>query len=215
MNATQTYLTIRDGQIKLTVPATLDADGKLVAQPPYNRGYVIDGDLAKRDGVLEQVAAAAKAGKWSDVPTKYKVGPGVSDSGLICITRDEYDAQVLARRDEERRSLIAAVPGLDILEAAYADHDRYARQFARMMDSEDNDGARPPKQPTADVDALRAQYPRAAAYLHAKAFSAASHHVKSAEGARAMERIAAGEDAAAAINDMDNNWSDWCHKHVD
>lgn len=51
------YYVIRNGEIKMRLPeATVDRDG---AVSSYG-GYVIDGELAKADGKLEEVARLAK-----------------------------------------------------------------------------------------------------------------------------------------------------------
>ncbi len=112
-------------------------------------------------------------------------------------------------------NLAARVPGLDLLRAALADEDRYARQFNRMMEDESNDGARPPKPVKANLDNLREQYPIAAAYIHAESYSLASNYAKSSAGSKAIKAIEAGQDAIAAIATMEKEWSDYCMQVVD
>lgn len=63
----------------------------------------------------------------------------------------------------------------------------------------------PPK-PTADVAGLRAQYPRADAYIYAMTWADVTHPKKAALGKQAMERIAAGENHIKTITDMQADW---------
>ena len=109
-----------------------------------------------------------------------------------------------ARWAAEEAALELACPGLAILRAAVDDSDRYHRQFNAMMEDGTNDGVRSPRQPAADIDALRAQYPRAAAYMRAESYSCASNHHKAAAGVAAMAVLAKGGEIAAADALLDN-----------
>ena len=106
----------------------------------------------------------------------------------------------------QRAALAANVPGLDALKAAVSGEERYNRQFDRMMNDENNDGARPPASPRGpSSQELAAKHPRAAAYLRAEGYANAAHDQKAAAGKRAMELLAAGgsvEDADAILK----NW---------
>lgn len=138
---------------------------------------------------------------------------GVNE-GREVLTHDEYMARTREIAAANEAKLLAAVPGLNELRAACEDVARYHEQFERMMEDEGNDGARPPKPIKGDVDALRAQYPVAAAYLKAESWSYAEHYAKSGAGKKAMERIANGEDHVAAVADMEAEWSAHCSKHI-
>jgi len=116
-------------------------------------------------------------------------------------------------RAEAEAKLKANVPGLDELRAAYEQAEQEYEAFARMMDDEQNDGARPPK-PAANPAELAAKYPVAAAYLKAEAWSMASHYAKAAAGRKAMERIANGEDHRTVLTGMETEWAEHCNAHM-
>lgn len=139
---------------------------------------------------------------------------GINEGGREVITQAEMTKRSKIAQEQRAAALIAACPGLDVLRAAYNDVSRYHDQMERMMEDESNDGARPPKPIKGDVDALRVQYPAAAAYLRAESWSCASHDVKSTAGIRAMERIVAGEDHAQVMADMEREWTDHCNAHI-
>lgn len=217
-----TYLLIRDDHVSMRVHQGIDPqviDGKLTAKDAKGRVYFVDGKLAEQDGLLDRVKALAKERKWDQIDPKYLAGPGLSESGLLTITESEWSAQQAAgaeqRSADRREKLEAAIPGITELQAAVEDELRYDREFQAMMEDEDNDGARPPKRPTSDVDAIRSKHPRAAAYIKAGNWELASHHVKSSEGRKAKERLLAGDDVSDVLADMDHNWTEWCMQHVD
>lgn len=132
----------------------------------------------------------------------------------------EIKAHLIAEQEAQRAAAaareakIAAIEGLKEIKTAIYDRQRYRREFNAMMDDEFNDGARAPKLPTADVDALLAKYPRAAAYIKAESYSYAAHDVKSMSGAKAIEKIINGEDYAAALADMEAEWSAYVNEHM-
>lgn len=103
----------------------------------------------------------------------------------------------------------ANVPGYDALrkaqDAAEEEANRVARQFNRAMD---NDGARLPKSEDASLRAtartLAAEYPRAAMYLRAQAYTEASNHNKSAAGRKAMAIIATGGSIEDALYTLEH-----------
>lgn len=132
----------------------------------------------------------------------------------------EIKAHLIAERDAKaaaaaaREAKIDAIEGLKEIKSAIYDRQRYRCEFNAMMDDEFNDGTRAPKLPTADVDALLAKYPRAAAYIKAESYSYAAHDVKSMSGAKALEKIINGEDYAAALADMEAEWSAYVNEHM-
>lgn len=132
----------------------------------------------------------------------------------------EIKAGLIAKRDAElaaaaeRKAKINAIEGLNEIQTAIADWERYDSEFAKMMDDERNDGARPPKRPTSNVVELLEKYPRADAYLTAEEFSLADHYVKSNAGKKALEKIINGEDYVAAIAAMEKEWHDYCDEHM-
>ena len=60
------------------------------------------------------------------------------------------------------------------------------------------------------IDALKAKYPRAAAYLKAREWGCAAHYVKAKAGRDAEERIINGEDHATVIAEMEKSWDAYC-----
>lgn len=132
----------------------------------------------------------------------------------------EIKAYLIAERDAKaaaaaaREAKIAAIEGLKEIKTAIYDRQRYRREFNAMMDDEFNDGARAPKLPTADIDALMAKYPRAAAYIKAENYSYAEHDVKSAAGKKALDKIINDEDYTAALAEMEAEWSAYCTNHM-
>ena len=112
-----------------------------------------------------------------------------------------------AEEKAEEQRLLTNVPGLTELQAALADRSRYEAEFTEMMECESNDGARPPKAARADAAAIAEQYPRAALYVKAQAYSYASHWAKSKAGREAMEILASGGQIIDAQNKLEN-WLD-------
>lgn len=124
------------------------------------------------------------------------------------------EAEARKRAYDERQAKIDAIDGLHEIINAIMDWNRYNREFNAMMDDEFNDGAFPPKRPTADVNALKAQYPRADAYLTAQSWTNSENYAKAEAGAKALERIINGDDYAEALADMDAEWSTYCDEHM-
>lgn len=92
-----TYLIIRDGHVKLRLPANIisvDADGYLQGR---NGERVIDGELADAEGV--DVRALAKARQWSQIPRKYWLRLGTSPSGALVIDAKTWEREQSAARE--------------------------------------------------------------------------------------------------------------------
>lgn len=144
-----------------------------------------------------QLLAEIKAGRWAAELAEIKEH-----------MRDEH------ARHMEREAKINAIEGLDELRAAIDDIARYRREFDAMMDDEFNDGVFPPVLPPHDINALKAKYPRAAAYLAAERFAESPNYSKAKYGAYAIDRLIDGDDPAEAISEMSKSWSDYCLKNV-
>ena len=139
--------------------------------------------------------AEIKAGRWAAELAEIKEH-----------LRDEH------ARHLEREAKINAIEGLDELRAAIADVSRYRREFAAMMDDEFNDGVFPPVLPPHDINALKAKYPRAAAYLAAECWSESANDSKAKYGAYAIDRLIDGDDPADVIGEMSKYYclrNDW------
>lgn len=131
---------------------------------------------------------------------------------IIAYINAEREAKTRARA--EREAKIASIEGLsEVRDAIRAEHE-YHVAFEKMIDDEYNDGVFPPKVPETDSGALKARYPRAAAYLKAESWSCSENFVKSNAGSKAMERIINGDDYDAAIRDMEKEFSDYCTQHM-
>ncbi len=104
-------------------------------------------------------------------------------------------------------------PGLKEIERArnYEEEDR--RRFERMM--ERGDGYYKSCKPEISSDALRKQYPAAAAYLRAQAYTRSNNIGKYSAGAKAIERLMAGENYKTVIADMEREWSAYVSAHID
>jgi hypothetical protein len=173
-------------------------------------------------------------GETSDVPSA-ETAKLLSDKGVNPASKREYrsiklslpaevatqiDALSLACKAASVEAMstytrkLAAIEGLAELRSAINNHERYANQFQRMMEDENNDGVRPPKPATENLTELNARYPRAAAYLLAEDYSLASHYAKSGAGNAAMTAILDGADHDAAIAEMKQAWSDHCAAHA-
>lgn len=126
---------------------------------------------------------------------------------------DQKAAEEKRIRDE-RQAKIDAIPGLAEIRAAVRDEERYRHEFDKMMEDEGNDGAFPPKRPEVSSDALKKQYPRAAAYLLAEEWKYSEHHVKAAAGESAIEQIINGDNCDAVIARMKKTFSDYCEEHI-
>lgn len=124
----------------------------------------------------------------------------------------EKDAEEAAAKDRQEK--INAIEGLQEIRDAKEAWYRYHDEFERMMDSEYNDGACPPKEPTVNIEELKSKYPRAAAYIMAENYNCAANYAKSSAGKKALEKIINGEDYAQAIAEMESEWSAYCEAHI-
>ncbi|MBL1293052.1 MAG: hypothetical protein COB61_004185 [Thiotrichales bacterium] len=132
-------------------------------------------------------------------------------ANIIALARDQADIFNAAAKDYRVREIIAenaaldaAVPGLRILQKAISDLVNYQYLFNKAMEDEHNDGVDMPAYPSSDVDALSRQYPVAALYIKADAYTDAGHHLKSAAGDKAKKMLVEGCDLAVAEAVLDN-----------
>jgi hypothetical protein len=184
--------------------------------------YQIDGGVIRAEGKV--IEAYLPPVPWDKAPLSMVAQ--IRSKGLDMTGRVYYggyfvpseiaeiaEAQRLAAKVAAEEKLLANVPGLRELEAAYSDRERYRREFDEMMEDGDNDGVNPPTRPTADIDALRAQYPVAVVYLRAESWSLASHHAKAGAGRRALAAIREGQDYIQALATMEAEWDAYCTEH--
>lgn len=87
---------------------------------------------------------------------------------------------------DERKAKVRAIEGLDEL--------RYA--------------------PKELEERIKAEYPRAAAYLKAESYLLSENDGKFNAGKKAVERIINGEDCAVVLAEMEKEWADYCREHI-
>lgn len=136
---------------------------------------------------------------------------------ILLAEKAERDAEEAAKRAEaarigkEREARRAAIPGVKLIEKAREEWDKWHDDTVRAIDN--GDGIRP-AEPKVNIEALKEQYPRAAALLKAESYSRSANYAKASAGSKARERIIDGEDYEKAIADMEQEWTDYCHKHM-
>ena len=118
------------------------------------------------------------------------------------------------RIDARKAELEELIPGLGELQELVSAWSEYHEQQQRRYDNEQlsSISVRPPERKIEDV---AAKYPVAVAYLKAKSYANASHHVKSSAGTKAMEKIENGGDYKVAIAEMEKTWTDYAHSYID
>jgi len=130
-------------------------------------------------------------------PIRHKLGNashvlvvGRTPVGVPASAAEQIKAAQAAIESERAAALDAAVPGLALLREAAEEDARHHAQHGRWIAG---DGlGRPPAPKRHDVDALAAQYPRAACYLKAEGYRDAANHHKAAAGQRAMDLLTEG-----------------------
>lgn len=128
---------------------------------------------------------------------------------IKALLKEQYEeAQEAANQRANNRAAIPGVKELTDARKALANYrDAYNRAWER------GDG-RLPMRPSIDLNALGAQFPRAAALLKAEEWAAADNDVKASAGRAAADAIINGEDYAEAITAMEKQWSDHCNEHM-
>lgn len=111
-----------------------------------------------------------------------------------------------------RQAKIDAIPGLTEIRAAKNDLVEWHREFNESFENVGGLGVRP--KPAVDIATLKAQFPRAAAYLEAEAWSYGAHYAKVSAGKKALEKIINGEDYEKALAEMDKEWTAYCNEHA-
>lgn len=147
--------------------------------------------------------------------------------GARNIKTDRERAEVMERikeiRDEiykrndyikERSRRIDEMPGLKELRSArYAD-ERWHEAFEESLDS--GDSVNPARPVHRDIKEIKKQYPLAAAYLVAEAYTLSPNFMKASIGERAIDRLVMdGEDCEKVLRDMDDEWTKYCKENCD
>lgn len=137
---------------------------------------------------------------------------GISDavvSGDTILPRNVAESAI-NRRKAEKAAIAKNVPGLNELRSAMAYDSEQRSIFNRSVESGSGILKGNPSSKTAS--AVEKKYPRASAYLTAESFYHSSNHVKASYGKEAMNKIASGKSATAAIKEMKKKWSNYVKK---
>ncbi len=100
---------------------------------------------------------------------------------------------------EERKAKVAAIEGLAELRAAIKNRNDH---FQAKMRFERGELVDIPAYRSGEIQELEKKYPRATAYLEAERWIYSQNPVKVRLASRAMEKILAGEDPEAVIQEM-------------
>lgn len=137
--------------------------------------------------------------------------------------KDEIKALLLKRHDdeiralEERKDKIASIPGLKEIEDALEDLTQWNEQFNRSFDERYGPGCGGlgvRSKPQYDLDAMRAQYPRAAAYLKMRDWSRKEFIEQSIIGKKALEKIINDDNWEQAVADAEKELDDYITAHI-
>ena len=151
---------------------------------------LINGDAAKKSGDLDVIIAEKQ--------------------NIIAYLKKQDETQ--KRECAERQAKIDAIPGLKELENAIDDLARWEIEFEESFDDCGGLGVRP--KPQYDLDAMRREFPRAAAYLKARSYQFSPNFVKSAAGEIAANAIIDGAGYESAIEKMEKSWHRYCNEHL-
>ena len=137
--------------------------------------------------------------------------------------KDEIKALLLKRHDyemrarEERKAKIAAIPGLKEIEDATEDLTQWHEEFSRSFDERYGAGCGGlgvRAKPQYDLDAMRAQYPRAAAYLKMRDWSRKEFFEQAIIGKKALEKIINDDHWEQAVADAEKELDDYITAHI-
>lgn len=136
---------------------------------------------------------------------------------ILLEEKAERDAEEAKKREEaarigrEREARRNSIPGVKLIEKARDEWHKWHDDMVRAID--DGDGIRPPE-PQVDIEELKEQYPQAAAMLKAESYSRSTNYAKASAGSKARERIIDGENYTQVIAEMEQEWTDYCRKHM-
>ena len=134
--------------------------------------------------------------------------------GFVRDQRDRVIAEVKAMAAEGVKVTVTEkVEGLNALREAINAEANYRHEVNRRMESEVLSSIMPEK-PAVSVVELKAEYPRAAAYITAEGWSRSSNIGKSRAGKKALERIVAGENHEQVLADMEAEWSEYAEARM-
>lgn len=106
---------------------------------------------------------------------------------------------------ERHQNFRDQIPGIKELDEAKAEQDAFDTAYTLAL----NYGlGKFPDEPKSDLEALKAQYPMAAALLFAEEWSNSLSKTKAEIGLKAVENILDGADWKAEIENMKKQWRD-------
>ncbi|MCK9577842.1 MAG: hypothetical protein M0R51_18190 [Clostridia bacterium] len=179
----------------------------VVAKDVLDNGSLTTIETAKQVIAVGAVAWDLETGLAVNIDNWNKIQSAI-EAEKNDVENDEFK-HVKALNDKMENPQIA---GLDALDAENEKISVWHDKFNAAM--ERGDGVLPSK-PEDHTAELNAKYPVAAAYRKARAYSNAANYGKSVAGKRAMFKILDGADYAAALNDMETEWTNYCDKNVD
>lgn len=121
------------------------------------------------------------------------------------------------RAREERKAKIAAIPGLKEIEDAIEDLTKWHEEFNRSFDDRYGAGCGGlgvRAKPQYDLDAMRVQYPRAAAYLEMQDWSQKEFIEQAIIGKKALEKIINDDNWEQAVADAKKELDDYITAHI-
>lgn len=173
----------------ISLETRLDASGKRILT---GRLFVANAQKANRDNMVEAIRFQ-----------KDEIA-----EALI----EEYKRA--EKKAAEREQKIKEIPGLAEIKKAVADLEKWHSEFNKSFERGCGGlGVRP--KPKYDLESMKKQYPRAAAYLRAEGYSLAANYAKVAAGRKALEKIINGDDPEITIKEMENEWTIEAHRLVD
>lgn len=184
------------------------------------------------------VVAAMQAEKLESVIKKYGITLG--DGGKLRINnvpksakeRDEAMREVKElkpllltyiadKNTEEQNKLekqeknVSSIKGLEEIRNALSDNERWNREFSASFESERGGGVGVRQKPNHDIDALKKQYPVAAAYLKAESYAYNKNYEMAEIGRKALERIKDDPNSyEEAISDMEKELEAFTQRNV-
>lgn len=167
-------------------------DGKTV---PTGAFYVDDHRLMSQEGAYDEIA-------------RHK-------DEIKALLLKRYDDEMRAR--EERKAKIAAIPGLKEIEDAVEDLTQWHEEFNRSFDERYGAGCGGlgvRAKPQYDLDAMRAQYARAAAYLKMQDWALKEFLPQHIVGKKALEKIINDDHWEQAVADAEKELDDYITAHI-
>ena len=137
--------------------------------------------------------------------------------------KDEIKSLLLKRHDDEirawedRKAKIAAIPGLKEIVDALDDLNQWHEEFNRSFDERYGSGCGGlgvRAKPQYNLDAMLAQYPRAAAYLKMHDWSRKEFIEQAIIGKNALEKIINDDHWEQAVADAEKELDDYITAHI-